>query len=283
MEGLDQLRGKSHYFTGNDARQWHAAVPTFAKVRYRSVYPGIDVVYYGNQQQLEYDFIVAPGGDPKRIILSFDEATKTRGGVRLRLDDNGDLLVRTGEVELRQFKPVVYQESDGIKRTIAGRYVLKGYRQAGFELGDYDRSKPLVVDPVIFYFSTGGGSGRIAIDPVGNAYLAGTTGPILMTSPGVYQSQPGYGTCGNRFTRYPCYDAFVLKLDPSGTEVLYATYLGGSGSDSGADIAIDEAGNVYVTGATSSADFPTTPGAFQSVYRGGTCYSRDVSSYKPTV
>jgi hypothetical protein len=244
MEGLDQLRGKSHYFTVNNARQWHAAVPTYAKVRYRSVYPGIDVVYYGNQQQLEYDFIVAPGGDPKRIILSFDEATKTRGGVRLRLDDNGDLLVRTGEVELRQLKPVVYQEFDGIKRTIAGRYVLKGHRQAGFELGDYDRSKPLVVDPVIFYFSIGEGGGGIAIDPVGNAYLTGTSGSR---------------------------NAFVVKLNPSATEVLYATYLGGSGSDSGADIAIDEAGNIYLTGQTSSADFPTTPGAFQTTYFGGTC------------
>ena len=266
MEGLDQLRGKSHYFTGNDARQWHAAVPTYAKVRYRSVYPGIDVVYYGNQQQLEYDFIVAPGGDPKRIILSFEGsfegATNTRGGVRLRLDDNGDLLVRAGEAELRQFKPVIYQESNGIRRTIAGRYVLRGRRQAGFELGEYDRSKPLVVDPVIFYYSTGEGGGRIAFDPAGNAYLAGTS-----------------GTCrSNRFSNYnPCLDAFVLKLDPSGTEVLSRTYLGGSRSDSGTDLGIDDAGNLYVTGVTSSADFPTTPGAFQSVYRGGTCYSKDVA------
>jgi len=262
IEGLDELPGRSHYFTGDDRRQWHAAIPTYAKVRYRSVYPGIDVVYYGNQQQLEYDFIVAPGGDPKRIILSFDEATKTRGGVRLRLDDNGDLLVRAGEVELRQFKPVVYQESDGIKRMIAGRYVLKGHHQAGFELGDYDRSKPLVIDPVIFYYSTGEGGGGIAIDPVGNAYLTGTS-----------------GTCrSSPFSNYnPCLDVFVLKLDPSGTEVLSRTYLGGSRSDSGADIAIDAAGNLYVTGLTSSADFPTTPGAFQSVYRGGTCENRDVS------
>src|SRR5262245_33526326 len=169
MEGLDQLRGKSHYFTGNDTRQWHAAVPTYAKVRYRSVYPGIDAVYYGNQQQLEYDFIIAPGGDPKRIVLSFEDATNRR--VRLRLDGNGDVLIRAGKAEVRQLKPVVYQESDGIRRTIAGRYVLKGHRQAGFELGDYDRSKPLVVDPVIFYFSIGEGGGGIAIDPAGNAYL----------------------------------------------------------------------------------------------------------------
>src|SRR5262245_26513969 len=169
MGGLDQLPGKSHYFTGNDARQWHAAVPTYAKVRYRSVYPGIDVVYYGNQQQLEYDFVVAPGGDPKRIVLSFEDATNRR--VRLRLDGNGDVLIRAGKAEVRQLKPVVYQESDGIRRTIAGRYVLKGHRQAGFELGDYDRSKPLVVDPVIFYFSIGEGGGGIAIDPAGNAYL----------------------------------------------------------------------------------------------------------------
>ena len=264
MEGLDQLRGKSHYFTGNDFRQWHAAVPTYAKVRYRSVYPGIDVVYYGNQQQLEYDFIIAPGSDPKRIVLSFEGATNTRGGVRLRLDANGDLLVRAGEAELRQFKPVVYQESDGIRRTIAGRYVLKGRRQAGFELGDYDHSKPLVVDPVISYFSTGlgEGGGRIAFDPAGNAYLTGTN-----------------VTCRpNRFSNYnPCLDAFVAKLDPSGTEVLSRTYLGGSRSDSGADIAIDEAGNLYLTGVTSSADFPTTPGAFQSIYLGGTCKNLGVT------
>ncbi len=152
VEGLDQLHGHSNYFLGNDPREWRTNVANYAKVLYREAYPGIDLIYYGNQRQLEYDFVVYPGADPKAIRLAY------RGARRMRLDRSGDLVLSTAGGELFQHKPVVYQEVSGSRRTVEGRYVIHGDREVGFQIGAYDLSRPLVIDPVLVYSTYLGGS-----------------------------------------------------------------------------------------------------------------------------
>ncbi len=174
VSGLEELPGKSNYFIGNDPTKWHTDVPTYAKVRYREVYPGVDLVYYGNQYQLEHDFIVAPGADPKVIALRFHGADK------VEVDAQGDLVLHIGEGELRLLKPSVYQEPDGARRSIPGGYELTGKHQVGFAVGAYDETKPLVIDPVLVYSTYLGGSAgdsatSIAVDSSGYAYVTGYT------------------------------------------------------------------------------------------------------------
>jgi hypothetical protein len=254
VSGLEQLPGKANYFIGKDPAKWRSNVPTYAKVHYRDVYPGIDLVYYGNQRQLEYDFVVAPGADPKKIVLGF------KGAEKLEIDAQGDLVLHTGGGAIRQHKPVIYQEVDGVRQEIAGSYVRKGANRIGFKVAAYDRSRPLVIDPVVLSYSTylGGsyddpGFG-IAVDADGNAYVTGWTySTDFPTTPEAFQPT---------FDRYE--DAFVTKLNPTGSALVYSTYLGGSGSDRGFGIAVDAAGNAYVTGGTNSDNFPTTAGAFQT-------------------
>ena len=263
IEGLDPLPGKSHYLIGNDPSRWRTDIPTYARVRYREVYPGVDLIYYGNRRQLESDWVVAPGADPRAIRLAFEGVT------RMRIDAMGDLVLRTAGGEVRQHKPVIYQEgqdgSEG-RQVIAGRYVRRGRRQIGFQIAAYDASKPLVIDPVLSYSTyLGGGGGanspKIAVDAVGNAYLTGAAGPNFPTTAGAFQTTFGGGQF---FT-----DAFVMKLNAAGTAVIYSTYLGGSMRDIGTGIAVDASGNAYVTGTTNSANFPVTPGAVQSALSGG--------------
>jgi Beta-propeller repeat len=251
IDGLDPLPGKSNYLTTNDLAKWRTNIPNYSKVRYKDVYPGIDLIYYGNQRDLEYDFVVAPGADPKVVTLSFEGIVDSRS-VALRIDNNGDLVLDA--VDLRQHKPVVYQELDGIRESISCRYVLKGGQRVGFELGAYDRSRPLVIDPVLSYSTTGLGGSAIAVDSLGNAYLTGDPG---------FQGVLG-SSCGTAPNTFPCYDAFVAKLNASGTELIYSTYFGGNDVDYGTAIAVDHAGNAYLAGVTSSANFPTTPDAFQT-------------------
>src|SRR3972149_3717804 len=143
--GLGELRGRSHYLKGSDPKQWRTHVPRYAKVRYEGVYPGIDLVYYGNQRQLEYDLIVAPGADPKAIRLAFE------GIQRLRLGKEGELLLQTGGGEIWLQKPRIYQEVGGVKRTVGGRYILKDKNQVGFAVATYNVTQPLVIDPVLRY------------------------------------------------------------------------------------------------------------------------------------
>ncbi|MBI2829078.1 MAG: SBBP repeat-containing protein, partial [Acidobacteria bacterium] len=235
---------------------------SYARVRYESVYPGVDLVYYGNQRQLEYDFVVAPGADPGAIKLAFE------GARSIERDASGNLILRTAGGDLRMHKPVVYQEVGGVKRLIPGRYVVASKQQVGFHVAAYDRSKPLVIDPVLVYSTFLGGSGndfgfRIAVDSAGNAYVTGGTdstnfpGPGGIAAPKLGSSAKGAGG-----------DVFVTKLNPAGTALVYSTYLGGSGNDGGIGIAVDSAGNAYVTGTTNSADFPTTLGAFDVTFNG---------------
>jgi len=354
VTGLDSLPGRVNYFIGKDPAEWRTNIPTYSRVLYRSVYPGVDLVYYGKSGQLEYDFVVAPGSDPGAITLdvaasiggplrnaatdaipeviaqgvafrtkpecvrkqksnknvigrsrihqSADPVASTalagsggvpaRGrpqGAAVRIEKNGDLVVQVGGGEVRFHKPVVYQEqstadSQQSKAPLAtdvqpssaaprskiqnpkfldGRFVLRGRNRVGFEVASYDRTRPLVIDPTLTYSTYLGGESSdtgngIAVDSSGNAYVAGQSCSAAFSMVPVR-----IGTGGD------C-DAFVAKLNAEGTGLTYLTFVGGSGGDTATGIAVDSAGNAYVTGYTnSSADFPTTAGAYQKTYGGG--------------
>ncbi|MGB9073656.1 MAG: SBBP repeat-containing protein [Terriglobales bacterium] len=254
VTGADELAGTSNYFIGNDPAKWRANVPTYAKVKYEGIYPGVDLVYYGNQRQLEYDFIVAPGADPRHI--QFD----VRGAKRIRRDARGDLVLKMGEGEIRWHKPVVYQEKNGTRQLVAAHYAITDKSRVGFEVAKYDAGRPLYIDPLIYSTYLGGSNydygQSIAVDSTGNAYVTGYTGSTdFPTTPGAFQTT--------------CCGAFVTKLNPTGSALVYSTYLGGSSSDGALGIAVDSAGNAYVTGDAYSTDFPVTPGAFQTNFGGG--------------
>ncbi len=251
----DTPAGVANYFIGADPSRWLRGVPTFGRVRVRSVYPGVDVVYYGRQEELEYDFVLAPGADPTVIALAFE------GVERARDEGDGDVLLRVAGGELRLRRPVVYQEVAGVRRPVAAGYrVVHAGRDGGrplvsFRVAAYDTSRPLVIDPVLSYSTVLGGTagdaaGAIAVDAAGSAYVAGYTDSIDFPQVG-----GPYGDQGGT-------DAFVTKLSPDGLSIVYSTYLGGGASDAAAGIAVDSAGNAYVTGATDSIDFPTTAGAY---------------------
>ncbi len=272
VAGVDELAGKVNYFLGNDPAKWRTNVPTFGQVRYAEVYPGIDVVYYGNQRQLEYDFRVAPGADWRQVALKFAGADSVKVEA-----ETGDLLIGAGGQIVRQHKPVVYQEVAGERREVAGHYAVQGSQRVGFEIGEYDAQLPLIIDPVLVYSTYLGGSGEdtggtIAVDASGNAYVAGTTASAnFPTTAGAFQTTFGGGTCGTSTAPTPCSDVFVTKLNATGSALIYSTYLGGNNTDLGRGIVVDSSGNAYVTGGTRSANFPTTAGAFQTTFGGGTC------------
>jgi uncharacterized protein (TIGR03437 family) len=255
IDGLDPLPGVSNYLIGSDPSKWTTGVARYAKVRYEQIYPGINLVYYGSQHELEHDFIVAPGADPSRIRMRFEGARK------IRRNTDGDLLLDTSAGQVRQAKPAVYQEQAGGRRQIVGRYMLHHGQEVSFEVGPYDHSKPLVIDPVTYYtyFSSYlGGSGddqpfSIVVDTQGNAYVTGTTTSVDFPTKGPEQPASAGKT-----------DVFITKLDGTYGTILYSTYLGGSDDDSGNEIRVDSAGNAYVTGTTHSTDFPVTQGAFQT-------------------
>jgi hypothetical protein len=181
--GLDELPGKVNYFLGNDPTKWRTDVPTYAKVRYKDIYPGVDLVYYGNQRQLEYDFIVAPGADPTAVTLAF------QGAEKLDIDAQGDLRLRLAGGDLRLHKPRIYQQVNGTRHEIPGGYVLNPKAQVvRFQLGPYDPGQPLIIDPVLSYSTYLGGSG-IAVDAAGNAYVTGTTfSTDFPTTPGGFDT-----------------------------------------------------------------------------------------------
>ncbi len=249
IEGQERLAGYSNYFTGNDPARWHTAIPNYQSVAYREVYPGIDVIYYGNQRQLEYDFRLAAGADPHRIKLN------VKGADSLKLDDEGNLLIETGAGRVVQHRAVAYQEIDGIRHNVRCSYELTNQREVRFSTGDYDRSRPLIIDPILAYSSYLGGSGNdeangIAVDSTGAVYLTGHTESLnFPTSAGAYQT-----------TRRGSRNVFITKLNGAGTAIIYSTYLGGSGSDDAFAIAVDASGSAYVTGQILSYNFPLTLG-----------------------
>ena len=251
-ELLEPFDSFSHYLRG---QSWQTDVPTYARLVYHQVYPGIDVAYHGNPSRLEYDFIVAPGSDPAAIRMSFapgDEAT---------VSADGDVIVHTPKGELRQFRPRMYQQSSEENLEVNGAYVPTGVAEIGFRVGEYDRDKPLIIDPTLTYSSYFGGSAddsisAIALDAEGNVYVAGWTDSVEFPVENATQSSDRGGV-----------DAFVAKLNPAGTALLYATYLGGRYSDRAAGIAVDASGCAVIAGSTQSPDFPTL-NAFQGTLHG---------------
>jgi hypothetical protein len=257
VQGVDALAGKVNYFRGRDSASWQTKVPIYRRVKYSAVYPGIDLVYYGQSQQLEYDFIVAPGADPNIIKLAF-------AGVQLTtVDAQGDLVLKTAGGPLRFQKPIVYQLEGGRRHTIEGGYVHRSPHQIGFRVGAYDRTRPLIIDPILTYSTYLGGSGveqgfGIAVDATGAVYVTGTTSSTdFPTMNAVQPARNGIYS-----------DLFVAKLTPDGSALVYATYLGGGNDDLGADIAVDSAGAAYVIASTPSTNFPTV-NAFQPAQNGG--------------
>lgn len=251
VSGIDELPGKANYFIGKDPSRWRRNVSTYAKVKYEAVYPGVDLIYYGSERQLEYDFVVAPSADPKVITLAL--AAEEKGDAAPQLDAKGDLVLGTGRDEIRFRKPFIYQlGADAEKQVVDGRFVLKGGRQVGFELGAYDASKPLVIDPILAYSTYFGGSESdrprsIAVDGDGNAYMAGET--LSSTDFPTNKDVSHHDDRG--------WEAFVAKISADGSTRIFSTYLGGDDVDSAGGIAVDPDGNVYVTGETRSENFPT--------------------------
>jgi len=259
--GLDALPGTSNYFIGNDPSQWHAGIANYSKVEYQNVYPGINLVYYGNQQRLEYDYQVAPGADPSDIQFT------VQGADSVALDDQGNLVLHTAIGDAVQNAPVIYQIVGGVQQPVAGRFVLGDQGSVRFQVGTYDASLPLTIDPVLSYSTLLHGSDPvynldygygIAVDNSGDAYVTGKT--LCTTFPttvgAFHTSHASDSSIG-----YNAYDAFVTKLNASGTGLIYSTFLGANGDDIGQGIAVDSSGNAYIVGTTTSTNFPTTAGA----------------------
>ncbi len=266
VTGLDELPGKSSYFIGNDSKNWHTNIPNYAKVKYQNIYTGIDLIYYGSQQQLEYDFVVAPGADPTDIKLAFG------GSDTIDVDSHGDLVVRIAKGEIRLQKPHVYQRIGGIRQDVPGSFTLFSNpaggtaQQVGFHVDAYNTTLPLVIDPVLDYSTYLGGSGSefangIAVDSDLNAYVVGRTQSVNFPTTTAIPEVTHSGVLGSS-------EAFVTKLSANGSTLNYSVYLGGSGGDSALSIAINKtSGDAYVTGWTTSSDFPPVS-AFQSTYGG---------------
>jgi uncharacterized protein (TIGR03437 family) len=292
LEGLDPLPGRSHYYQGTPPWDGYTGIPHHARVRYRGVYPGVDLEVYGRDGQLEYDWMVSPGIDPGTIRLAFE------GADEVGLDDRGALVLKAGSAEIRHHKPVAYQEVAGKRREVAARFLLRG-NEVAFEVGAYDRRLPLVIDPILEYTArpagVGGHEGRgIAVDAAGNAYFTGAACTVRQRPDGI-----PYPDCDIRHI-------FVGKLDATGSTLLYGVrftgdkynwgegiavdaqgkayvvdryatvlrfspdgrlehvYTGLDGRTGGYGIAVDAQGQAYVVGATADAKFPATPGAFQT-------------------
>lgn len=258
LEGQDVLPGVVSYFLGNEPRNWRVAIPSFSKVKYRNIYPGIDLQFYGNQQELEYDFLVSPYADPDAICIEFEGADK------LELGEDGGLIVHVQDRQIHWRKPVAYQPGTNGIRQVVCEHALVGNTKVGFVLGGYDRNLPLVIDPVLVYATYFGGSGDdygagVAVDSAGNIYITGSTSSTDLPVTNAYRGTPRGGD-----------DVFVAKLNSTGTALLYSTYLGGSTNDVPTGIAVDAAGNAYVVGWTESTNFPTQ-NAYQSTFSRYAC------------
>jgi len=246
VAGLERQKGLINYLVGDDPTRWRVGVSTFAKISYTEVYPGVDLVYYGNQRELEFDFVVAPGSDPRPIKLAFE------GADRISVSSGGELKVLTGGGELILRKPVIYQTDDTGRRVeVPGSYQLRGRDQVAFNVGKYDAAKPLVIDPVVVYSTFLGSSGDesghgIAVDGAGNAYVTGQTSSVNFPFTKSLRTESNFSSG----------DVFVTKINATGTELVYSTVVGGGSGERGLAIALDTSGNAYVTGQTNSSDFP---------------------------
>lgn len=263
FSGLDAASGKTNYFRGSDANKWESEVSTFAQVKYEEIYKDVDLLWYNNEAgELEYDFIVAPNADYRQIELKF------KGAKKLEINKNGDLLVHTKAGILQQRKPFTYQTIDGDRREVASRYKMNGKNKVRFVVGNYDREKELVIDPAVMPYSTFlGGSdddiGKdIAVDNQGNIYIVGTTRSAnFPTNSGAFDT-----TMTGNFE-----DVIVSKFNSHGA-LVYSTFIGGgagSYAERASGIAVDNSGNAYIVGSTTSTDFPVTGGAFSQTKKGG--------------
>ena len=275
VKGAEELPGKSNYFIGNDPKKWRTNVSTYAKVKYEDVYPGVDLVYYGNQGQLEYDLVVAPGADPSPIAFELGAICEPprQCPEPLRLDRSGDLVVETGSGGIRFRKPVAYQLGrSGEKRYVEATYAVevseskswKPESKIRFQLAPYDSSAPLVIDPVLAYSTYLGGNGLdkvsgIVVTSSGEATVVGSTNstnfPVAANA-----FQPAFG--GGE------YDALVTQLSANGRSLIFSTYLGGNDDDESWGVGLDAEDNVYVSGLTASLNFPTTANAYSTAFNG---------------
>jgi Beta-propeller repeat len=266
--GENPLPGKSNYLIGNDPNHWRRGIPQFGRVEYKNVYPGIDLVFYGNQGRLEYDFRVAPGANPGRAELQFDGATK------LKLSGGDLILTGADEGAVHLHAPAIYQPDGARRIPVSGRFILRSRNRIGFEIGPYDRGRELVIDPLLTFSSyfggTGPGSGNetfpaVAVNGDGNIYLAGSD-----------TSSAGFPVAGSTITNSPGTDVFLAKITPSLPPVIvYLTFLGGSGTDTNIGLAVDTGGNPYIVGNTTSTNFPTIGNSYQSApeTKGSQCAS----------
>lgn len=273
VNGTEKLPSKTNYFIGNDPKGWHTDVSNFARINYKNIYPGIDMVFYGKNNQLEYDIRVAPGVDPSIARFKFTGATD------LKIDNTGALIASVkGDNHLQMHKPVIYQMIDGQKHPITGHFVLSANHEVGFQVGDYDKTKTLVIDPVLSYSTFLGGSEDnaglgIAVDHFSDThtYVTGFTKSTDFPVVGPFQATH----------KGPGRNAFVTKINREGTAIVYSTYLGGSGgNDEGFAIAVDGVGSAYITGETNSTDFPTK-NPFQPTNNGAKDFAAFVTKLNP--
>lgn len=249
--GRQELPGKVHYFRGPDRRTWQTNIPTYAGVAYEQIYPGTDLLFYGRERTLEYDFVLAPGADPRRIRFAFD------GAQSMRLDQDGDLVLTTCAGDIVQKAPVAYQESAGERKLVAVRYRIDAERNVAFAVGRYDRTRALVIDPAVIYSTFLGGNDYdevrgIASDQFSKAYVTGATASLDFPNP---QGLPHFS-----------WETFVTRVDLWGHKFEYTTFIAAS---EGYGIAVDGSGQAYITGAAFPG-FPATGGAFQTKFGGGT-------------
>lgn len=263
--GEDRLLWNNNYFIGNDPSRWRTDVPNYVKIRLKNLYNGIDLVYYGNNNRIKYDFVLQPGAHADQVLLSYELGEGVAQGGSLSINQSGQLIIKTPFGELIEEKPYAYQEIDGrrIDITVEYRIVSEEKNQFTFSLSGYNNRFPVIIDPELIYSTFIGGSGfdegyKISLDGSGNTYITGTTySSSFPVTAGVYDDSQD----GN-------WDVFVSKLNAAGSSLLYSTFLGGTSVDQGYGIAVDESGNAYVTGHTYSASFPVTPGACDESHNG---------------
>jgi hypothetical protein len=258
ISGAEGLSGKVNYLIGDQPARWQTGVATFARVEVGELYPGVNLAYYGNQRQLEYDFTVAPGADPGVVAIRFDGADK------ISVSPGGELVLSLGAGEIRQQMPVIYQTANGARKEISGGYKMLDSRTVAFAVGDYDHSLPVVIDPTLSYSTYFGGTAgetawKVALDTNGFVYVAGETLSTKLATAGAYQTNFAGGSLTG--------DAFVAKFSYNGTNValVYCTYLGGSQDDFADSLAVDYAGDVFLTGFTDSPNFPTTNALYPKI------------------